>query len=301
MKAVIYPLLIVVICLISLSCGTEATTNIDTEKAQNLDGIAASGSPLPPEYKNMLSAIVASPNEHERNATYANRVGKQLIKQEQPKKAIDVLKRSIIADYEAKSTRDNIVTLLDVYRDNPKYRGTYIDLVQSLQEGNPNFTNLDRYKKDIPKDTNSATARIEEIRNNLTDTSTGRLDLKKVNEFVNLIEIFVMVNPDNKQSPVYLKLAAEVLNSIKVYPRAIEFYDWTLNRFPNSPQAAQALFMKGFTLDDGMKKKKLAKPVYEEFLRKYPKNDFADDTKFLLENINKSDEEIIKQFEKKDK
>jgi len=74
-----------------------------------------------------------------------------------------------------------------------------------------------------------------------------------------------------------------------------------LTQFPNSKEAPQALFMKGFTLDDGLGNKQAAKPVYEEFLKKYPKNDFADDTKFLLENINKTDEEIIKQFDNKKK
>jgi len=78
-----------------------------------------------------------------------------------------------------------------------------------------------------------------------------------------------MANPNNEQSPTFLKLAAEVVNSVKVYPRAIQFYDWIIAKFPDSN------------------------------LRKYPKNDFADDTKFLLDNITKTDEEIIKQFEEK--
>ena len=168
-----------------------------------------------------------------------------------------------------------------------------------MQIGSGSFTGLAEHVKNIPAGEKPVRDKIEDIRKNLTDSSTGRLDLIKVNEFVNIIELFVMANPSNDQSPSYLKLAAEVVNSIKVYQRAIKFYDWILIKFPNSKEAPQALFMKGFTLDDGLKNKNAAKTVYEEFLKKYPKNDFADDTQFLLSNITKTDEEIIKQFEKK--
>jgi len=298
MKALIYPIYIIAVFTIFVACGTDGTSTAETEEAPSVNKNSAQ---LAPEYRNMLNAIKANPNDHERNGALAGRVAKQFIELKLDEKAIDVLKNSIIFDYQSKSTNDNIKTLIEVYKNNPKYKDSYINLVQSLQIGNSSFNGLSNYTGDIPSDEKSVKVKIEEIRASLTDSSTGRLDLKRVNEFVDIIELFVIANPTNDQSPEYLKLAAEVVNSIKVYPRAIQFYDWTLTRFPNSKQAAQALFMKGFTLDDGMKKKNLAKPVYEEFLRKYPKNDFADDTKFLLDNINKSDEEIIKQFEKKEK
>jgi TolA-binding protein len=37
--------------------------------------------------------------------------------------------------------------------------------------------------------------------------------------------------------------------------------------------------------------------AYEAFLKKYPNDDFADDAQFLLKNLGKSPEEIIKGFE----
>jgi len=57
------------------------------------------------------------------------------------------------------------------------------------------------------------------------------------------------------------------------------------------------MFLKAFTLDSEMQQFDKAKALYEEFIAKHPQDEFADDTKFLLENLGKSDEEIIKQFE----
>jgi inosine/xanthosine triphosphate pyrophosphatase family protein len=37
--------------------------------------------------------------------------------------------------------------------------------------------------------------------------------------------------------------------------------------------------------------------IYELFLQKYPDNDFADDARISIENLGKTPEELIKQFE----
>lgn len=298
MKAIFYPILILVVFSFITSCGTDSAST-KTEETPTANDSSLQGTQLSAESRKMLNAMVANPNNHNQNGSHANRIAKEYLKNNQSKKAIDILKKGVILHSTSNSTPLNITMLLETYKSNPNSKTSYINFIQSLQIGNPTHPNLDSFAKDIPKGEKPVKEKIETIRNSLTNTSTGRLDLKKVNEFVNIIELFVMANPTNDQSPEYLKLGAEVVNSVKVYPRAIQFYDWILSKYPNSKQAPQALFMKGFTLDDGMKKKLQAKPVYEEFLRKYPKNDFADDTKFLLKNINKSDEEIIKQFEEK--
>ena len=52
-----------------------------------------------------------------------------------------------------------------------------------------------------------------------------------------------------------------------------------------------------FTLDNDLQRHEEAKELYESFLEKYPDDDFADDTQFLLQNLGKTDEEIIQSFE----
>ena len=49
--------------------------------------------------------------------------------------------------------------------------------------------------------------------------------------------------------------------------------------------------------DNDMKQIDQARSIYESFLEKYPNDEVADDTQFLLNNLGKSDDEIIKGFE----
>ena len=57
--------------------------------------------------------------------------------------------------------------------------------------------------------------------------------------------------------------------------------------------------LSAFTLDNDLKRFEEARTLYEEFLERYPQNEFSDDARFLLENLGKDEEEIIRSFEKK--
>ncbi len=111
-------------------------------------------------------------------------------------------------------------------------------------------------------------------------------------------EAFAKAFPDDGQSAHYLSKAAEVARLNQDFDKAIGIYEEIIKTYPQAKEAPKALFMKGFTLDNDLKKIEEAKQVYEEFLQKYPNDDFADDTQFLLKNLGKSEEEIIQQFEK---
>ncbi len=106
---------------------------------------------------------------------------------------------------------------------------------------------------------------------------------------------------DNEHSPTYLYKASEMARTIRTFPKTLSIYDWILEDYPNSEKAASALFLKGFIAENELKNIDLAKQCYQEFLDKYPSHNLADDIKFLLENIGKSDEEIYKIIEKNSK
>jgi len=85
--------------------------------------------------------------------------------------------------------------------------------------------------------------------------------------------------------------------SNRQFKKALELYEWVYNKYPNHEKAGTALFMQAFTLDNELNQKGKAKAIYEAFVAKYPDNGFADSAKFLLENLGKSDEEIISKFQ----
>ncbi len=110
-------------------------------------------------------------------------------------------------------------------------------------------------------------------------------------------EIAALGSIDEKTKIDYLLRAGEMASLVNQHDKSIGYYEQVLKEHSNHVKAATALFMKGYTLDDKLNKLEEAKAVYEAFLAKYPENDFADDTQFLLDNLGKSEEEIIKQFE----
>jgi len=119
--------------------------------------------------------------------------------------------------------------------------------------------------------------------------------------YIDACQAYALSYPTEKQSPEYLYKAAEVAKSIRSSSKSLSLYDWILTKYPDNERAPTALFIKGFILENELKNQVAAKKVYEEFLNKYPSHQLADDVKFLVENLGKSDEEIAKIIEGKSK
>ena len=117
--------------------------------------------------------------------------------------------------------------------------------------------------------------------------------LAKYEEFAAFTEV------DKEKKVDFLLRAGEMAALVNQPKKSLTYYEKILTDYPDHSKAATALFMKGYTLDDKLKKFDEARTVYEMFMKTYPDNDFADDTVFLLENLGKSEEEIIKLFEAK--
>ena len=127
-----------------------------------------------------------------------------------------------------------------------------------------------------------------------------QLDGEKAGAYISTCEVFAKIQPDNPQSPALLFKAAETARAMRNFGKAIELYDNIYDNYQDYEKHAQTLFLKAFTLDNDLKRHDEAKGLYELFLKKYPENDFADDTEFLLANLGKSDEEIIQKFEEEE-
>jgi len=140
-------------------------------------------------------------------------------------------------------------------------------------------------------------AKVTETRAQIYDQKTNTFNRAAANNYVAYCEQYATVAPDDPEAVKYLFQAGETARSVQQFDRALAIYDRIYKDFSSSPKAAQALFLKAFTLDNDMKQVDKARDVYEEFMAKHPNDGFADDTKFLLENLGKSDEEIIKKFE----
>ena len=74
-----------------------------------------------------------------------------------------------------------------------------------------------------------------------------------------------------------------------------------MNNYPDFDKTPQCLFLKGYIYENNLGDLDMAKSLYEEFLQKYPDDDFADDAEVSIKNLGKTPEQLIKEFEEKQK
>lgn len=123
--------------------------------------------------------------------------------------------------------------------------------------------------------------------------------VKTIENLMNAYEAFAFSYPNDEKAPAYLEKAAEMARSLGQPDKAISYYDRIFQKYAGTKYAPRALFLKAFTAESMLNNKKVAKQLYQMFISEFPDDEFADDAQFLLDNIDKSDEEILKSFEKK--
>ena len=124
-------------------------------------------------------------------------------------------------------------------------------------------------------------------------------DPLKAKNVIQLYASFADQFPEDTMSANYLFKAGDISSKINEIDQAIQFFNKLLQKYPDNRNAPFALFLQGFIYENQAGNPAKAKPYYEEFLKKYPDHPIAGDVTFSLENLGKSPEELIREFEKK--
>ena len=129
-------------------------------------------------------------------------------------------------------------------------------------------------------------------------------DKKKAEEFIITAEQLaglVEKTDSAKYADVLLK-AAGLAKTIGNPQKSVELYAKLADGMPQNPKAPTALFMLGFVYENDLADLPKAKSIYESFLQKYPNDpDFADDAQTALKMLGKTPEEIIREFEQRNR
>lgn len=107
--------------------------------------------------------------------------------------------------------------------------------------------------------------------------------------------------PTDSLSPEYLFKAADILRYQLDTQRTIAIFDRIMTAYPRHEKAIMSLFLKAFVFDTQLNDTASAHMYYADFIEKYPSNIFAEDAKNAINNLGKSLEEIIKEFEEQNK
>ena len=167
-----------------------------------------------------------------------------------------------------------------------------------ITKGHPNHAKAKEYTEqvaDMPADPQIYLKQMAEKIFN--DPDIGGLNRNASFEYVDACEAYVLVNPSDPSASKTLFNAAEIAKTVGTFKKAIGLYDWIINNYPQDEKAPTAQFLKAFILEDNMKNIDAARENYEKFIQNYPEHHFADDAKFSLDNLGKTNEEIQAELE----
>ncbi len=142
-----------------------------------------------------------------------------------------------------------------------------------------------------------AVNRIKAMEDSLSDKSV--FDRRRVMELRDVYLAYVQAFPLDSLAPEMLRKAASRTGDLGEHEKAITMWDRLIKDYPTLPSTQDAYYYRAFEIENGLGRKGEAKLAYEEFIAKYPDNQFADDAAKLIEYMQYTDEELIEMFEKK--
>ena len=126
-------------------------------------------------------------------------------------------------------------------------------------------------------------------------------DKTKVKELLDLYTKFADSYSKDTMAPVYLYKAANLSMNTNQNDNAIAMIDRIIKDYSSYSKLPEAYFLKAFIYDNNIKNINKAREAYTMFLQKFPKSDLADDAAISLDNLGKTPEQIINEFQVKEK
>jgi tetratricopeptide (TPR) repeat protein len=128
---------------------------------------------------------------------------------------------------------------------------------------------------------------------------TGKMDTTEIKDLVHDYEAYAEAYPDDTAGARFLFKAAEFYRYMRKPDKAIETYRRVYNNYPSFETRPYALFLQGFIFENELGKIDSARAIYKSFLTNYPNDPLSKDVRITLDNLGKSPEQLIKEFEQK--
>lgn len=100
-------------------------------------------------------------------------------------------------------------------------------------------------------------------------------------------------------APDFLFKSAEICTATRKYQQARTYYQRIRADYPDYPLYIESCFLEASLLDNYMDMDGDAKTLYLKLIEDFPDSPYANDAKIALQNLGKSDEELIKEFKEK--
>lgn len=141
--------------------------------------------------------------------------------------------------------------------------------------------------------------KITALENALFSDDGNMSNMQKAMALTDEYIYFADQHPQDSMAPEYLFKAADIAMNVNKGELAVNLYDRILTNYPEFRKAPECLFLKAYVYENNLGDLEKAEIYYQEFIDKYPDNDFADDAEISIQNLGKSPEELIREFEEK--
>ncbi len=144
-----------------------------------------------------------------------------------------------------------------------------------------------------------STEKIKKLETKLYAKSEAAFNKDTAKELIQEYVAFADANKNDSLSPEFLYNAAQIALGMNISKQAIEIFRRIYMEYPNYEKASTCLFLQGFVYETQENDNAKAQNIYQEFISKYPNHSLIEDAKFSLNNLDKTDEEIIREFEQR--
>lgn len=296
--------LLLLLVLVIISCEPASNSMftdqklVELEKAYNTDPNASSGNALIKRLTEVVNSGDMDPNMKNSYMEYGLEIAQT---QKIPSKVAGFLFPLIKNSEGSSNTPDRIFELAGVMG-RLKKTSAANTLYKGLIDNHPSYAKVDEAKKAMSSPIDSISRYLINLGEALfNETDQTGINRKAAMEYVDACEAYALAYPKASDAADNLFKAAEVAKSIRTFPKSLTLYDWILEKYPSYVKAPTSLFLKGFIIENNVGDEKKAREIYDDFLARYPKHDLADDVEFLIENLGKTDEEILQMIEEKRK
>lgn len=142
---------------------------------------------------------------------------------------------------------------------------------------------------------------ISAMEKRLFSPQSTSFDKVKWDSLISLYETFYKRFPQDSLVPGYTFNAANISMNNGNGEKALTLFQRIVDKYPQYKKAPLCLFFKGYVYENLLHDLGKAKEIYLQFIEKYPNNEFVQAAQSSIQNLGKSPEQMVKEFEERRK
>lgn len=129
----------------------------------------------------------------------------------------------------------------------------------------------------------------------------NHLDTDIGNKAIQAFSLYATHCKDSTWAPVYLFKAGQIAKAIHDIPKSKMYFEKCIDAYPNFANRAAVMFMLAQLYDEAglLNNEDEARKIYKKIIFLYPNSEWALAAQAAINNLGKTDEELIREFNQK--